>query len=260
MTAPPSTLDLSRTALFLDIDGTMLDIAPTPAEVLVPAGLGETLSGLSRRCGGALAVISGRTIEDIDRLFAPNRFPAAGIHGAQLRAAPNGGIDHLSRPMPESLRAHFASVASAHPGAFVEDKGVTLALHYRLSEHPVLDHEHVALLEREAEAAGFTILHGKKVLELKPKGVSKGAAIRAFMQHPPFASRIPVFAGDDWTDAHGFAVLAGLKGFGIAVGARFEDAQYCIPRPEDFRLWLESLLSNAASAPEPALRPRVSSG
>jgi len=244
MTDALPDLDLSCTALFLDVDGTMLDIAAVPHEVHVPPGLGDELVALLELCGGALAVISGRTIEDIDRLFHPHRFPAAGAHGAQLRARADGTIDHISRPIPEALRANFTALANT-PGAFIEDKGVTLALHYRLAQHPVFGEARISALEREAEESGFTILHGKKVLELKPLGVDKGVAIRAFMAKPPFAGRQPVFAGDDRTDAHGFAVLEEFGGGGIAVGARFADAKYCAERPGDLRAWLKSLLDNS---------------
>jgi len=243
MIAGLPALDLSRSALFLDIDGTMLDIAAAPHQVHVPPELPAELARISELCGGALALISGRAIEDIDRLFQPNRFPAAGAHGAQLRRTQGGTIDRVSRPIPEALRESFCALASGS-GTFIEDKGATLALHYRLAEHAPFDEKKISALQKQAGNSGFGVLNGKKVLELTPLGVDKGIAIRAFMAKPPFQGRQPVFAGDDWTDAHGFAVLEELGGVGITVGARFAGAKYCAERPSVVRAWLKGLVDS----------------
>ncbi len=234
--------DLDRTAFFLDIDGTLLDIAATPHTVKVPPELIEDLDLLRKRCDGALALVSGRTLEDIDRLFAPLKLPAAGAHGTQVRPDPNASIGHLTRPIPAELRAHFVALAD-RPGMFIEDKEVTLALHYRLLADPNLPVDRVAMVEAEAAKAGFALLHGKKVLELKPAGTDK--ALRAFMKNPPFADRTPLFAGDDVTDGYAFAVLGGLGGIGISVGQSFPGAAYQVQSPKELRAWLHRLLENS---------------
>src|SRR3569833_590626 len=234
------SLDLSQTALFLDIDGTLLDIAPTPDAVVLPAGLIDDLVALRDHCGGALALVSGRTLEDIDRLFAPLKFAAAGSHGAQVRTAPDAPIHHIDRPIPFELRRQFTALAD-QPGLFIEDKELTLALHYRLAATSALSAHRVAEVEAAAAACGFSILHGKKVLELKPAGTDKGAALRGFMKLPPFQGRRPLFAGDDVTDAYAFAVLEDLDGIGISVGRAFPGAQHMMASPADLRAWLRTL-------------------
>jgi trehalose 6-phosphate phosphatase len=246
MTLLPA-IDLSRSAIFLDIDGTVLDIAPTPQDVVIPDGLIDDIATLRERCSGALAVVSGRTLEDIDRLFAPLKLAAAGAHGALVRSDPNAPIGHLQRPIPAALRAQFCSLAD-RTGMFIEDKEVTLALHYRLRKPPHLPQEAVTALGDAAIQAGFSLLHGKKVLELKPAGTDKGSALRSFMQKPPFVGRTPVFAGDDVTDGYAFAVLASLNGIGISVGQRFAGAAYCVDRPATLRAWLHSLTEEAGSS------------
>jgi len=241
------TPDLDRTALFLDIDGTLLDIAPTPHTVVVPPELIEDLARLRARCGGALALVSGRTLEDIDRLFAPLKLPAAGAHGTQVRPDPHAQIGHITRPIPAALRAQFTALAD-QPGMFIEDKEVTLALHYRLRADPTLPAAPVAAVEAAAAECGFSLLHGKKVLELKPAGTDKGAALRAFMTKPPFEGRIPVFAGDDVTDGYAFAVLDRLGGIGISVGQAFPGANYQVQSPQELRTWLHGLLEPREAA------------
>jgi trehalose 6-phosphate phosphatase len=240
MSALP-TPDLDRTAFFLDIDGTLLDIAPMPDSVRVPPGLIEDLDRLRQRCGGALALVSGRALEDIDRLFAPLKLPAAGAHGTQVRPDPDAPIGHLTRPIPAELRAKFTALAD-RSGMFIEDKGSTLALHYRLLEGGGVSVARVAEVEQAAAGAGFVLLHGKKVLELKPAGTDKGTALRAFMTKPPFEGRTPLFAGDDVTDGYAFAVLGGLGGIGISVGQVFPGAAYRVDRPSQLRDWLRDLV------------------
>jgi trehalose 6-phosphate phosphatase len=235
------TPELDRTALFLDIDGTLLDIALTPDSVDVPQALVDDLGRLYTRCAGALALVSGRTLADIDKLFAPLKLPAAGAHGTQVRPDPSAQMGHLTRPIPAGLRAKFTALAD-RPGMFIEDKEVTLALHYRLLEGPTLPAARVAEVEAAAAEAGFSLLHGKKVLELKPAGTDKGSALRAFMSKPPFLGRVPLFAGDDVTDGYAFAVLESLGGIGISVGRTFPGAAYQVTAPADLRQWLHGLL------------------
>jgi trehalose 6-phosphate phosphatase len=234
-------LNLEQTAFFLDVDGTMLDIAPTPDAVTVPRELVDALAHLSRKCGGAVAVVSGRTLESIDKLFAPLILPAAGTHGAQVRLSAETPVEHLGRPIPAELRQVFTSLADK-PGMFIEDKEMTLAIHYRLAAEPAFDPARVAAVEAMAGTAGFTLLHGKKVLELKPTGTDKGAALRTFMSNPPFKGRRAVFAGDDVTDGYAFAVLGEFHGLGIAVGCHFAGAHYHLEGPAQLRNWITGLL------------------
>ena len=246
------TPDIGSTAFFLDIDGTLLDIAATPHSVEVPRVLIDDLYRLHQHCDGALALVSGRTLEDIDRLFAPLKLPAAGAHGTQVRPDPAAPIGHLTRPIPAALRAAFTALAD-RPGMFIEDKEVTLALHYRLLKDDSLPALRVAEVEAAAAAAGFSLLHGKKVLELKPAGTDKGTALRAFMARPPFQGRVPLFAGDDVTDSYAFAVLEGLGGVGISVGRTFPGAAYRVDQPSDLRRWLHGLLARySGGQKEPA--------
>ncbi|MBV9549277.1 MAG: trehalose-phosphatase [Alphaproteobacteria bacterium] len=234
--------DLTQTAFFLDIDGTLLDIAPTPDSITIPPSLTDDLLALRARCAGALALVSGRTLENIDGLFAPARFAAAGAHGAQVRPDPDAVIGHMHRPIPFELRSLFTALVD-QPGMFIEDKEVTLALHYRLAAEGALAPARVAAVEEAAARAGFSLLHGKKVLELKPAGTDKGAALRTFMTLLPFKGRRPLFAGDDVTDGYAFATLKDLDGIGIAVGRSFPGAAYEASNPSQLRGWLHNLVS-----------------
>lgn len=237
--------DLSRTALFLDVDGTLLDIAATPDAVVVPEGLVEDIARLCDRCGGAVAIVSGRPLAEIDRVFAPLILPAAAVHGALVRRTPAAPVTRLSPPIPAGLRAQFAALAD-RPGMFIEDKSVALALHYRLAGSVALSSSRVAQLRIATEAAGFALLSGKKVLEMKPVGTDKGRALCNLMSESPFAGRMPLFAGDDDTDRDAFAALAGFGGIGISVGRRFAGAEYAVAAPAQLRRWLHDLASPAS--------------
>jgi trehalose 6-phosphate phosphatase len=205
-------------ALFLDVDGTLLEIAATPVAVRVPSRAIRVLAVLHLKLHGAVAFVSGRPVDDLDRLFAPVRLPAAGVHGAERRdsvgamhrAAHGAGL----APARQLLRAWGA----AHAGAFVEDKGTAVALHYRTAPGLEPAARRVAADALAAVGAGFHLQQGKMVLEIKPDSVSKGHAIAAFMQEPPFHGCVPVFVGDDLTDEDGFEVVDRLGGHSIAVG------------------------------------------
>lgn len=207
-------------ALFLDVDGTLLEIAATPDAVKVPAALRNTLQLAAAREHGALALISGRSIGELDRLFAPCVFSAAGQHGLERRNAQG----RLMRPDIdfESLRparAALAGLQARHKGLLLEDKGAALAMHYRLApQYESLVHG--VMNELAAPLAGrFVLRSGKCVLELAPAGYSKRTAIETFMSEAPFAGRTPVFVGDDITDEDGFAAVNALGGYSIRVGA-----------------------------------------
>jgi trehalose 6-phosphate phosphatase len=231
-------LDLSRAALFLDVDGTLLDIAPTPDAVIVPRPLPAALASLAKKTGGALALVSGRTIGNLDALFAPLKLPAAGCHGAQLRIG--GVVEELRPSIPETLRQRALQLGALE-GLLVEDKGATIALHYRLTPNPQSALRAIARLAAAARAAGLDLMQGKSVVELKPAGIDKGQAIHRFMMREPFLGRRPIFVGDDVTDEDGFAALADYDGVGICVGCRNAHATLDVEAPANIRRWLYAL-------------------
>ncbi len=206
-------------ALFLDVDGTLLEIAATPYSVHVPAALRNTLELAAQHQDGALALISGRTIASLDELFAPCRFSVAGQHGLERRnAAGTRWQAPVNTRIMDIARAHLHALQQQHSGLLLEDKGHALALHYR--QAPQLAAElldTVGMLQAEL-APHLQLKLGKCVLELMPAGFSKRTAIEAFMHEVPFTGRIPVFVGDDITDEDGFAVVNELGGYSIRVG------------------------------------------
>ncbi len=215
---PHVTADASL-ALFLDVDGTLLEIAPTPNAVVVPDSLKELLASLSVRLDGALALVSGRSIVTLDRLFAPLRLAAAGIHGSERREASGCVV----RPRVDlvrfaAAREALAAWTSRHPGTLLEDKGSALALHYRLAPNLEDEAHREAQLALERLGGTHELQRGKSVVELRPAGHSKGSAISAFLRDAPFLGRLPVFIGDDVTDEAGFAIVNKLGGMSIRVG------------------------------------------
>lgn len=226
-------------ALFLDVDGSLLDFAPRPDSVHVPEGLVPALAQLAQALDGALALVSGRALEQLDALFEPLRLPGAGLHGLQLRDDAGSRPPAVeSPPAFDDVRARAAAVAAQHPGALVEDKGCTLALHWRNAPaaepafHALAAHALVELPHYRAQP-------GYCVLELRPDGFDKGGAIRHLMTRPAFAGRVPVFIGDDLTDEHGFAAVNALGGVSVLVGDRSPtDARYRIDSPQALRAWL----------------------
>jgi len=226
-------------ALFLDIDGTLLDYAPHPQQVRIEAGLLALLARLHAATGGAIALISGRSVEDIDALFAPLRLPAAGQHGTERRGA--GGALSRHAPPLESLgraAAEIVRLTAAHDGLVFENKGMTLALHYR--QAPTLR----ALVEAEMRAiaaalgGGFELQTGKFVAEIKPSGRDKGSAIAEFLAEAPFAGRRPVFIGDDLTDEPGFEVVNRAGGESVKVGPGISRARWHLPDAAAVSRWL----------------------
>lgn len=206
-------------AIFLDVDGTLLEHAARPGDVRAEAPVFRLLEALQRATGGALALISGRGIADLDRLFAPLRLPLAGQHGIERRDA--AGRLHRHAFPADPLRraaARIGAFAARHEGLLFEDKGHNLALHFRLAPQ-LAGAAQSALREAAAQLGGeFEVQDGKMVVELKPSGRDKGMAIEEFMREPPFAGRTPVFIGDDLTDEFGFGVVNRLGGHSVKVG------------------------------------------
>ena len=236
-----AALDAKSIALLLDVDGTLIDFGPAPQEVHVPDKLKHSLSRLLRVTDGALALVSGRPIVDLDRLFAPLKLPAIGGHGAEMRV--NGTeVINLVTSLPQDLRRHLADAGTAGSGIVVEDKGYSLALHYRKApEHENRLRAHIAASRAAFPDETTEVLQGKAVLEVKRPTVSKGDGVRELMRHLPFAGRTPVFIGDDVTDESVFAALLELGGKGFSVGRHFDGATAIFGSPMDVRRALERL-------------------
>lgn len=237
------TDDLSASAIFLDVDGTLLDIAPTPAEVEVPAGLIEVLAALAEATGGALAFVSGRPISDLDRLFKPLQLASVGGHGAEIRLPESCSKERVAQPIDRGLRQSLVAIAARYDGVLIEDKGYSLALHYRL----VPERGAAVLAEVEAASAAhpeIELLSGKYVIEIKSPHVSKGTGIRRLMLYAPFRGRRPVFIGDDVTDEAAFAVLGEFDGCGFSVGREIAGLAGSFDSPEEVRQWLVRITDN----------------
>lgn len=228
-------------AVFLDVDGTLLDIAQRPDAVSVSPQLRDALRIAYRLSEGAVALISGRSISDLDHLFGPPPFPAAGQHGLERRDSRG----HLTRSTDALNRIDLAAralgaQASKHRGILVEHKGLSLALHYRGAPHA----QEWAELSMRALQVGlgpeFQLVEGKMVYELKPGGRDKGTAIADFMSEAPFAGRLPVFIGDDTTDEDGFAVVNSRAGHSVKVGSGASAAHWHISDAPGVRRWIES--------------------
>lgn len=235
---PLGAVNAEEHAFFLDVDGTLLDLASHPDAVVVPEGLADILSSLRDAASGALALVSGRTVDRLDRLFDPARFAAAGSHGAQLRPAPEAGVEAVP-DLDAVLATELKRTAHAFAGVFVEDKGPSLAVHYRACPS-----EGLALrraLEEVITAAGFSLLPGHFVFEVKRAGYDKGSAVAALMRRPPFAGRTPVFIGDDVTDEAAFRAVSAAGGLAIAVGALRDGASAVLAEPREVRRFLTHL-------------------
>jgi trehalose 6-phosphate phosphatase len=232
-------------ALFLDVDGTLLEIAETPQSVHVPETLKQLLVSLSLRLGGALGLISGRSLNDLDHLFAPLRFCAAGVHGWERRDV-TGRVfrPDLDPCRLDAAREHLWQFTKQHEGLLLEDKGHGLAVHFRRA--PQLRWEVNTAVRLACQQAGseFAFQAGKCVFEIRPAACTKGSAIRAFMERPPFAGRLPIYIGDDITDEAGFALVNEVGGISIRVGdSQSSVAQHRLPGVRQVLRWLESIPS-----------------
>jgi len=241
-------LDLQRIALLLDVDGTIVDIGPSPSEVKVAEGLPQTLGRLFDFMRGAIALVSGRPITDIDRLFAPVHLPAIGGHGAEMRLSDNE-LFFWAKPLSQDLRKRLAAGADIGPGIVVEDKVYSLALHYRKA--PQLAERlrrHVAACRAAFPGEPTELLLGKAVFEVKRPGINKGEAIHKLMAHSPFAGRIAVFIGDDVTDESVFRVLQEIGGKGFSVNRYFPGLAGIFKNPAHVRDALNALVANGQAA------------
>jgi trehalose 6-phosphate phosphatase len=237
-TLPPPSLEW---CLFLDVDGTLIELTDSPLETFADSDLKTLLNHVAERLGGAVALVSGRSIHYLDTLFAPLRLPAAGLHGVERRKA--SGVLHGASFVDTQLdlaRTAVNALVAAHPGTSVEDKGRTIAVHFRMA--PAAEAAIRQSLAAIAKPLGsnYHIQEGNMVLEIKPRGFTKETAIKAFMKEPPFSGRRPVFVGDDLTDQDGFRLVEDQGGISIAVGERVH-GQYRLENACAVRGWLQGI-------------------
>ena len=233
---------LPSSAVLLDVDGTILDLAPTPLEVVVPPDLTVALQLLSKRVDGALAFVSGRPLAELDLFFAPLKLPSIAVHGAELRLG-DGTVHRSTTFLDPELKAEIACVADDKPGVVIEDKGYSIAIHYRQAPH--LGHEvrdEVSAVCARFSSARLEILPGKSVLEIKQPSFNKGTAVRDLMQHAPFRGRRPIFIGDDVTDEAAFEVLPEFDGIGFSVGREVQGIAGTFETPTDVRRWIGEMV------------------
>jgi trehalose 6-phosphate phosphatase len=226
-------------AFFLDIDGTLIEHVERPDAVRIDPAVVKLLAGLRAASDGALALISGRPIASVDALFAPLRLPVAGLHGIERRDALGKLHNHQFAEAPlRRVAGRLAACAAQHAGLIFEDKGLALALHYRQVPHLKDVVLGIAATVAAELGAGFELLHGKMVTEIKPGGRNKGAAIEEFLEEAPFLGRTPAFVGDDVTDEFGFAVVNRLGGHSVKVGAGETAARWYLKDAAAVRDWL----------------------
>lgn len=233
---PPPLAELERAALFLDFDGTLVEIAEGPDAIDVGEGLGARLESLARRLEGRLALVSGRSIDNLTEFLGPMSLHLAGSHGGHVQAH-DGEVLQEAEPLPPAVGESLGAFAKEH-GLLYERKSHGAALHYR--SKPELEDEAHRVAGEIASDHGLATKSGKCVIELVRPGADKGGAVRLLMEQVPFSAAVPIFVGDDVTDEDGFAACHTLGGFGILVGDREETAaRYCLPTVKDVHEWLK---------------------
>lgn len=244
----PNTLTLDTVAVLLDFDGTLVELKPTPQEVHVPPTLKHTLSRLLDRLDGAVCIVSGRPIADLDAKFDPLRLPIVGVHGAENRLGPSAEITRATvEPLDPALKQQLLAIAAANENILTENKEYSVALHYRLA--PEMER---VIFDRITEICAacppdtIEVLPGKAVFEVKPRAFNKGVAVRDLMQHEPFRGRRPIFLGDDVTDESVFAVLPEFDGLGYSVGRELKGTHGMFATPREVRHWLYELMRDGA--------------
>jgi len=237
-TPPAPSLDW---CLFLDVDGTLIELTDTPFDSRVGDDLKALLNDVSERLNGAVALVSGRSIETLDALFAPARLPSAGLHGIERRRA-SGSMQGagFKDSQLDRARAALGDIVRSRPGTLLEDKGRTIAVHFRLAPQFELELRDAVTAVAAATGAHYQVQDGSMVLEIKPRGFDKGAAVKAFLQEAPFSGRTPVYVGDDLTDVDGFRMVETHGGFSIAVGDRVR-GEYRLDDPGAVREWLTGI-------------------
>jgi trehalose 6-phosphate phosphatase len=228
-------------ALLLDLDGTLLDIAPTPDAVRVPSGLPETLRRLREQLDGALAIITGRPVEQVDALLPGVPYAVAGEHGGAIRFAPSAAVERAALPpLPAGWLSAAAALVAAHPGTLLEEKARGFALHYRLAPEAGLALER-GLRKLLGGQETHRLLPAHMAFEVRPRGADKGTAVAAVLARAPFAGRMPVYVGDDVTDEDAIRAAEARGGVGLRVAEAFGDAA-------GVRAWLARLAGEALAA------------
>jgi trehalose 6-phosphate phosphatase len=235
-------VDFARVAILLDVDGTIVDVAATPQSVVVPPSLLRTLAALHARTDGALALVSGRLVENLDHLFAPLALPCVGGHGVELRAPAWAPLHRRAIELSPTVKHQVIAAAGVDPRIIIEDKGSSLAVHFRLApDQAQLMKNKIAAIVDRARMERLEMLCGKAVIEVKPRAFNKGTAVRELMRLPSFANRIPLFVGDDITDESVFAILPEFGGFGYSVGREVAGVCGVFAGPQEVREWLAGL-------------------
>jgi trehalose 6-phosphate phosphatase len=239
-TPPAPSLDW---CLFLDVDGTLIELTDTPSQTVADPDIKALLRDLGVRLDGAVALVSGRQIETLDRLFTPLTLPSSGLHGIERRTAEGAlqGGTFIDSTL-DGARAAIKLFVEAHPGALLEDKRRTVAIHFRMAPQAAVEARALAAGIVEQLGKQYQIQPGDMMLEIKPRGFTKATAIRAFMQEAPFSGRRPVFIGDDLTDQDGFPAVESMGGISIGVGDRVQ-GQYHLDTVSQVRGWLRQIVN-----------------
>jgi trehalose 6-phosphate phosphatase len=244
-----AALSDASVALFLDVDGTLLDLAARPDEVVTPAGLVATLARSERKLAGALALISGRSIDDVDRLFAPLRLRASGVHGAEIRFDPDAPTTPTAGgDLPRSLLAALRRAVEPFPGVFVEDKRFSFSVHYRLAPSAEQPLRNIVKQIVDSIPIAVDIMDAHYAIEVKSPCFDKGGAIATFLSTATFHGRTPIFVGDDTTDESGFALVSARGGFAYSVGRPRPGAIGAFSDPAAVREWLAEFAARGTSA------------
>lgn len=241
---PPLT---SSHALLTDFDGTLVEIAAHPDAVAVASGLAGWLHQIEQKLGGALAIVTGRRLASVDALLHPWRYTGAGAHGAEMRLHPDAPLMPVAEPLPDTLMLSITDAIKTWPGVWLENKTYALAVHYR--DNPAAEATcRKAVQQALSTETQLQILPGHAVVEVRRRGVSKGVATRFLLQQPHFASRIPVFSGDDLADEEGFAAVQAAGGYGIKIGRGTTVARYRLDSVAQMHAWLRASLDQLRRA------------
>jgi trehalose 6-phosphate phosphatase len=237
---PPPSVDPVRNALFLDFDGSLVDFALLPEKIVVRPDTITLLDNTHRRMNGALAIVTGRRIANIDQHLAPLRLPAAGVHGLEFRA---GAGETRRTPVSEELeeaRRRLLQALSPNDPVYLEDKHGALVLHYRM--HPDQEVRAGRLAEHSVDGLDtLSVVSGHSIFEIRQRDITKANAVRRFMRRPPFEGRVPIFVGDDLTDEDGMRAAAALGGFGVKIGEGKTVATFRLPDTKAVQRWISQL-------------------